>query len=166
MALLGLLSLRGRFLGMACAFSSNELEVPTDAYAPGGIVSLSSPECRLVYRLPTKGGIPKPGPYGRRAGLSEEGQRRMRARFAAQREIGGPYDNPESPDLAERYIMSFGSNAGPPMLPNFAAVDGRLVGAWQGDTLVVETTNIHARQNLGRYPSTAFNASENIKVME
>ena len=30
-ALLGLLSLRGWFLGMPCAFSSNEREVPTDA---------------------------------------------------------------------------------------------------------------------------------------
>ena len=29
-------------------------------YAPGGIVSLASPESRLVYRLPTKGGVPKP----------------------------------------------------------------------------------------------------------
>ena len=30
----------------------------------------------------------------------------------------GPYDNPENRPLAERCIMSFGSNAGPPMLPN------------------------------------------------
>jgi hypothetical protein len=34
-------------------------------YAPGGIVSLSSPESRLVYRRPTKGGVPKPAPDGR-----------------------------------------------------------------------------------------------------
>ena len=27
-------------------------------YAPGGIVSLASPESRLVYRLPSKGGVP------------------------------------------------------------------------------------------------------------
>jgi len=145
-------------------------------------------------------------PDGRRPGLSEEGQRRMRARFAAQREIGGPYDNPESRDLAERCIMSFGSNAGPPMLPNYfynnnytivqtadyvmimteMIHDTRIIrlgtpdpmpqhlrpwmgdswGRWQGDTLVVETTNIHARQNLGGYPPAAFNASENIKVTE
>jgi len=30
----------------------------------------------------------------------------------------GQYDNPENRPLAERCIMSFGSNAGPPMLPN------------------------------------------------
>ena len=34
-------------------------------WAPGGIVSLASPESRLVYRLPTKGGVPKPTPDGR-----------------------------------------------------------------------------------------------------
>ena len=34
-------------------------------YAPGGIVSLNSPESKLVYRLPTKGGVPKPAPDGR-----------------------------------------------------------------------------------------------------
>ena len=34
-------------------------------WAPGGIVSLASPESRLVYRLPTKGGVPKPTPGGR-----------------------------------------------------------------------------------------------------
>jgi len=27
-------------------------------YAPGGIVSLASPDPRLVYRLPSKGGVP------------------------------------------------------------------------------------------------------------
>ena len=31
----------------------------------------------------------------------------------------GAFDNPENRPLAERCIMSFGSNAGPPMLPNY-----------------------------------------------
>ena len=31
----------------------------------------------------------------------------------------GEYDNPENRPLAERCLMSFGSNAGPPMLPNY-----------------------------------------------
>lgn len=39
-------------------------------WAPGGIVSLASPESRLVYRLPTKGGVPKPTPDGRTQLLS------------------------------------------------------------------------------------------------
>ncbi|MEE2899345.1 MAG: transposase [Gemmatimonadota bacterium] len=34
-------------------------------YAPGDIVSLNSPESRLVYQLPTKGGVPKPASDGR-----------------------------------------------------------------------------------------------------
>ena len=34
-------------------------------HAPGGIVSLSSPESRLVYRLPKPGNPPKVGPDGR-----------------------------------------------------------------------------------------------------
>ena len=39
-------------------------------------------------------------------------------------------------------------------------------GRWQGDTLVVETTNIHPEQNLAGYPPAAFKPSENIKVTE
>ena len=39
-----------------------------------------------------------------------------RARRASQ---FGQYDNPENRPLAERCLMSFGSNAGPPMLPNY-----------------------------------------------
>ena len=31
----------------------------------------------------------------------------------------GDYDNPENRPLAERCLMSYGSNAGPPMLPNY-----------------------------------------------
>ncbi len=38
--------------------------------------------------------------------------------FAARARQFGPYDNPENRPLGERCIMSFGSNAGPPMLPN------------------------------------------------
>ncbi len=31
----------------------------------------------------------------------------------------GQYDHPEYRPLAERCLLSFGSNAGPPMLPNY-----------------------------------------------
>ena len=41
------------------------------------------------------------------------------AERAAERRKFGQYDNPENRPLAERCIMSFGSNAGPPMLPNY-----------------------------------------------
>ncbi|HUF74892.1 MAG TPA: hypothetical protein VMM35_01375 [Longimicrobiales bacterium] len=126
-------------------------------------------------------------PDGRLPPLTTEAQarRRAQAEFRAQ---FGQYDNPENRPLAERCIMSFGSNAGPPMMPNYfynnnytivqtadavmimteMVHDFRVIrlgepeplapgirpwmgdswGHWEGDTLVIETTNIHPDQNL------------------
>ncbi len=137
---------------------------------------------------------------GRLPPLSEE----ARAWFAEQRRNRGEmgaFDNPENRPLAERCIMSFGSNAGPPMLPNYfynnnytivqtpdhvmimteMVHDVRIIrlgeperlpkhirpwmgdswGRWEGDTLVVETTNIHPRQSLQGIPP-----SEEMRVTE
>ena len=137
---------------------------------------------------------------GRLPPLSEE----ARAWFAEQRRNRGEmgaFDNPENRPLAERCIMSFGSNAGPPMLPNYfynnnytivqtpdhvmimteMVHDVRIIrmgepkrlpkhirpwmgdswGRWEGDTLVVETTNIHPRQSLQGIPP-----SEEMRVIE
>ena len=96
----------------------------------------------------------------------------------------GQNDNPEGRSLGERCIMSFGSSAGPPMLPllynntyqifqtkdevailvemvhdvrhirltdrhdpaNVRKWMGDSIGHWEGDTLVVETTNMRAEQ--------------------
>ena len=97
----------------------------------------------------------------------------------------GPLDNPEQRPLAERCIVSFGRNAGPPLLPNgfynnnyriaqgrdSVAIEAEMVhdtrivrlnsshrtdgvrpyfgdsiGHYEGDTLVVETTNIPQAQ--------------------
>ena len=131
--------------------------------------------------------------------LTPEGERRM----AESREFTGqfgPYDHPEVRPLAERCIMSFGSSAGPPMVPNtfynnnYTIVqtadhvlimaemvhDARIIrigdaprlpahirpwmgdswGHWEGDVLVVETTNIHPVQRF------RGNASEHLKVIE
>ncbi|MBM4185868.1 MAG: hypothetical protein FJ206_01025 [Gemmatimonadetes bacterium] len=115
-----------------------------------------------------------------------------RERLAAMRTSQfGPYDNPENRPLAERCILSFGSNAGPPMLPNYfynnnytivqtpgmvvilteMVHDARMIrigdgprlpqgitpymgdswGRWVGDTLVIETSNIHPAQAVGLY---------------
>ena len=139
-------------------------------------------------------------PNGRVPELSEEGRERFAERRAFARQFGS-YDNPENRPLAERCIMSFGSNAGPPMLPNYfynnnytivqtpdhvmimteMVHDVRVIrlgepnrlpahirpwmgdswGRWEGDTLVVETTNLHPNQTLQGIPP-----SEEFKVIE
>ena len=142
---------------------------------------------------------------GRRPAYSEEGQRRVRERAARLAQFG-PYDNPENRPLAERCLMSFGSNAGPPMLPNYfynnnytivqtpdhvmimteMVHDVRIIrmgepnrlpdhvrpwmgdswGTWVGDTLVVETTNIHPEQVLAGLSGAEFRPSEEVRVIE
>ncbi len=114
----------------------------------------------------------------------------------------GPYDHPEVRPVAERCLISFGSNAGPPMLPNgrynnnYTIVqtpdhvmimaemvhDLRIIkmgdgprlpphrrpwlgdswGHWEGDVLVVETTNIHP---LHRYTSAEMKVTERFSRM-
>ena len=120
------------------------------------------------------------------------------AKAAEARKMQGEFDHPELRPLAERCITSFGSNAGPPMLPNYfynnnytivqskdtivilteMVHDARVVringtrppaamrkwfgdsiGRWEGDTLVIETTNFH--------PNHGFRGSwENLKITE
>ena len=143
---------------------------------------------------------------GRTPGFSEEGRRRAGER-AARLAGFGPYDNPENRPLADRCMMSFGSNAGPPMLPNYfynnnytivqtpdhvmimteMVHDVRIIrlgepnrlpghmrpwmgdswGRWEGETLVVETTNIHPDQvMLSISMGAEFYPSEEVLVTE
>ncbi len=148
--------------------------------------------------------ITEPG-NGRRPPFTEEGRRRLAERRAFSRQFG-PYDNPENRPLGERCLMSFGSNGGPPMLPNYfynnnytivqtpSAImimtemvhDVRIIrmagpkrlpehmrpwmgdswGRWVGDTLVVETTNIHPDQPMFALSAAQFTPSESIRVVE
>ena len=142
---------------------------------------------------------------GRIPALTEEARERRREASSAARRAGvGEYDNPENRPLGERCIMSFGSNAGPPMLPNYfynnnytivqtadhvvilteMVHDVRIIrlgdrrpladeirpwmgdswGWWEGDTLVVETTNLPAKQLVPGYVYPG--GSENMKVTE
>ena len=122
---------------------------------------------------------------GRRPPLTPEAERRIQE-YQDFRGQFGQYDHPELRPLAERCLVSFGSSAGPPMIPNQAynsnyiivqtadyvmikaemVHDVRIIrlgepdrlpahvrpwfgdswGRWEGDVLVVETTNINPNQ--------------------
>jgi hypothetical protein len=139
-------------------------------------------------------------PNGRRPPLTPEGRRRAAERRAFLGRFG-EYDHPELRPLGERCIVSFGTSAGPPMIPNtfynnnYTIVqtpdhvmimtemvhDVRIIrigearplpshvtpwfgdswGRWEGDTLVVETTNLNPR-----HPFRGVVPTEQTKVTE
>ena len=154
----------------------------------GDRVAVVNGEARSsVLTQPADGRVPSFTPEARES-MAES--RQLRSQF-------GPSDHPELRPLADRCLMSFGSSAGPPMLPNgfynnnYTIVqtadhvlimaemvhDARIIrigdgprlpphirpwlgdswGHWEGDVLVVETTNIHPLQ---------VYSSENMKVIE
>ncbi|MEM7418055.1 MAG: hypothetical protein AAF389_21380 [Gemmatimonadota bacterium] len=143
--------------------------------------------------------------HGRRPALTDEARRRMGERRAFRSQFS-QYDNPENRPLGERCIISFGSNAGPPMLPNYfynnnytivqtpdqimimteMVHDVRVIrmgdrkplpehvrpwmgdswGHWEGDTLVVVTTNLHPEQPFFALSAAQFLPSEEAVVTE
>ena len=145
-------------------------------------------------------------PDGHIPTLTDAGKQRMAERAAFTKKFG-EFDGPEIRSLSDRCITSFGSNLGPPMLPNYFYNNnytivqtkdhvmiltemvhdtrvirlgatrhvpsqvrpwfGDSIGRWEGDTLVVETTNINPTQlaqmgGFGPYRG----ASDQLKVTE
>jgi hypothetical protein len=156
------------FTGVDCGYNSAWVDPGTKIIDLGGVKRSS------IIVSPANGRLPK---------MKPEAAARMQARFANARRAS--FDNPENRSLGERCILSFGSSAGPPMLPllynnNYqivqtrdeVAIDvemvhdirhirlsgahppadvklwmGDSIGHWEGDTLVVETTNMRPEQN-------------------
>ena len=166
-------------------FTGNVLDVGTGTY---NYVYIDGGDRVAIYNGEPRSSLVTNPASGRLPAFTPEYQQRR----AETREFNsqfGPYDHPENLDLALRCIMSFGSNAGPPMLPNgfynnnYTIVqtadhimifteqvhDVRIIrmgepmpmpehmrpwmgdswGHWEGDTLVIETTNLSAKQANG-----------------
>jgi hypothetical protein len=73
--------------------------------------------------------------------LTPEAQQRMGQRMVASRQMG-EYDNPENRPISDRCIMSFGSNAGPPMLPNYFYNNNYTIVQTPG-YVIIETEMVH-----------------------
>lgn len=148
------------------------------------------PRSSLITR-PEDGRVPE---------LTEEAQASRMAYYGGRGDMG-PYDHPELRPMGERCVLSFGSQPGPPLLPNgfynnnvtiVQAPDHVMVMSemvhdvrvfhlgdpgpvaddvrpwfgisrahWEGNTLVVETTNLHPDQRI-----RGVSPSEEMKVTE
>ncbi len=191
------------FLEAACRPSDPDRGAPRAGGGVGGYNGIyidRGDKIAVVHGEPRSSLITHPA-NGRTPDFTPEAQAR-RAERRESRSQFGQYDHPELRPLGERCLVSFGSNAGPPMLPNgfynnnYTIVqtpdhvvimaemvhDARIIrigdgprlpehirpwmgdswGHWEGDVLVVETTNIHP---MHRYSGEQMHVTERFSRM-
>ena len=181
-------------------FNGNALEAGTGTY---NYVYIDGGDRVAIYNDQPRSSIVTNPADGRIPSLTPEAQQRRAERREFNSQFG-PYDNPENIELPLRCLMSFGSNAGPPMLPNYfynnnytivqtpdhimilteMVHDVRIIrmgervpmpehirpwmgdswGRWEGDTLVIETTNLPPKQSNGHFLFPG--GSEEMRVIE
>jgi hypothetical protein len=91
----------GGFTGVNCGYNNFWVD-------PGSqLISINGERRTSIIVEPPNGRVPP---------LKPEARERLQRQFAAYRSSGA-MDGPESRPLGERCILSFGSSAGPPMLP-------------------------------------------------
>jgi hypothetical protein len=83
-------------------------------------------------------------PNGRLPPRTEAGRKGL-AELAARRAKFGEFDHPEMRPLAERCLVSFGSNAGPPMLPNYYYNNNYTIVQSADDILILTEMNHDVR---------------------
>lgn len=83
-------------------------------------------------------------PNGRLPPRTAAGKRRL-AEIAARPAKFGEFDHPETRPLAERCLVSFGSNVGPPMLPNYYYNNNYTIVPSKDHVLILTEMNHDAR---------------------
>ena len=83
-------------------------------------------------------------PNGRLPGLTDAGKKRLAEINARSRKFG-EFDHPEMRPLADRCLLSFGSNAGPPMLPNYFYNNNYTIVQTKDHVMILTEMNHDAR---------------------
>ncbi|MDP2052992.1 MAG: hypothetical protein Q8L75_05115 [Acidobacteriota bacterium] len=83
-------------------------------------------------------------PNGRVPALTDAGKKRL-AEIGARARKFGEFDHPEMRPLADRCLVSFGSNAGPPMLPNYFYNNNYTIVQTKDHVVILSEMNNDAR---------------------
>ena len=83
-------------------------------------------------------------PNGRLPARTDAGKKRLAEINAAAKKFG-EFDHPEMRPLADRCLVSFGSNAGPPMLPNYFYNNNYTIVQTKDHVMILTEMNHDAR---------------------